>query len=107
MRLDSQKNTKKWLNGEYAYEYEPTERDYNEFERMYKLGFINCLLIYSSIMILMVIVISIAFNKINSLLFNLIFWGIIFPLTQVGTWWLSIKPKYLKYKSENPESKLI
>ena len=107
MRLDSQENVNKWLNSKYAHEYEPTERDYNEFERMYKLGFINCLLIYSSIMILMVIVISFAFNKINSLLFNLIFWGIIFPLTQVGIWWLSIKPKYLNYKSENPESKLI
>jgi len=96
MRLDSQKNIKKWLNGEYAHEYEPTERDYKEFERMYKLGFVNCMLISSSIMILMVIIISFAFNEIDSLLFRLIFWGIIFPLTQVGSWWIFIKTEVSK-----------
>ena len=101
MRLDSQENVHKWLNGEYAHEYEPTERDYKEFERMYKLGFVNCMLIYSSIMILLVILISFAFNKIDSLPFKLIFWGIIFPLTQVGSWWIFIKPKYLKDKAEH------
>jgi len=95
------------LNGEYAHEYDLTEKDYKEWERYFKLGFINCVLIYSSFMILGVILVSFIFNKIDSLLFNLIWWGIIFPLTQVGIWWLSIKPKYLKYKSENPESKLI
>ncbi len=100
MRLDSQQNIYKWLNGEYAHEYEPTERDYKEFERMYKLGFVNCLLIYSSFMILMVIVISFAFNKIDSLPFKLIFWGIIFPIAQVSICWLRIKPRYLKYNSE-------
>ena len=102
MRLDSQENVQKFLNGEYAHEYEPTERDYKEFERMYKLGFVNCLLIYSSIMIIMVIVISFAFNKINSLPFKLIFWGIILPFTQLSLIWLNIRPKYLKYKSNNP-----
>jgi hypothetical protein len=57
MRLDSQENVNKWLNGEYAHKYDLTEKDYKEWERYFKLGFINCLLIYSSIMILMAIVI--------------------------------------------------
>jgi len=107
MRLDSQQNIQKWLNGEYAHEYEPTERDYIEWEIMYKLGFVNCALFYSSIMILLVILMCFPFNKIDSLLFNLIWWGIIFPFTQLGLMWWINKPEYIKYKSENPESKLI
>ncbi len=101
MRLDSQENVNKWLNGEYAHEYDLTEKDYKEWEGYFKLGFINCLLIYSSIMILMAIVISFAFNKIDSLLFNLIWWGIIIPFTQLGLMWLINKPEYIKYKSDN------
>jgi len=89
------------LNGEYAHEYDLTEKDYKEWERSFKLGFINCLLIYSSFMILGVILVSFIFNKIDSLLFNLILWGIIFPFTQLVLMWWVNKPEYIKYKSDN------
>jgi len=41
MKLDSQENIQKWLNGEYKHEYDLTEKDYKEWERYFKLGFIN------------------------------------------------------------------
>jgi len=50
MRLDSQENVNKWLNGEYKHEYGSTEDYYKEWERMFKLGFIKSFIIYSFIM---------------------------------------------------------
>jgi len=109
MRLDSQENVNKWLNGEYKHEYGSTEDYYKEWERMFKLGFIKSFLIYSFIMSLGIFY-HLGFNyekHIENLTDDLILWAIILPLTQLGIVWLYIKPKYLKYKSENPESKLI
>ncbi len=96
MRLDSQENVQKWLNGEYKHEYEPAEGYIKSWNKMYEKGFLYNYIVYSFSMTLVTILFHILDygQKRNNLIEELIIWSYFFPLILVGGLWLK-KPKNL------------
>lgn len=76
---------------------------------MFKRGFLINYIIFSFAFCLVIVFLHyFNFSLVkHNLLDDLLLWGILFPLTYLGTLWFFMKRKYLKYKSENLESKLI